>query len=250
MSTAISNDLAAIGLNFDKWQDAVEAAIATDRLAVTGEVRGGQLIQYADPSGAQLNILAVEPFATFAGFDSVTRTYAHVTPINDVVALADVVDPRGTAMASLTVNLAQGPLLVDEPTLQWQELSVTALALSVENYTSTDAYLALHPGAVVGTVTSPGAEAVASGAASTPDAQAEFSGRVLDAEYRTSELTGQRFIHVAVDAAFPFDVCLPDGDLPSRDSVIAGTAVMAGSIPTPTGGGCGGCGGSCGCGGH
>lgn len=250
MSTAISNDLAAIGLNFDKWQDAVEAAIATDRLAVTGEVRGGQLIQYADPSGAQLNILAVEPFATFAGFDSVTRTYAHVTPINDVVALADVVDPRGTAMASLTVNLAQGPLLVDEPTLQWQELSVSALALSVENYTSTDAYLALHPGAVVGTVTSPGAEAVASGAASTPDAQAEFSGRVLDAEYRTSELTGQRFIHVAVDAAFPFDVCLPDGDLPSRDSVIAGTAVMAGSIPTPTGGGCGGCGGSCGCGGH
>lgn len=250
MSTAISNDLAAIGLNFDKWQDAVEAAIATDRLAVTGEVRGGQLIQYADPSGAQLNILAVEPFATFAGFDSVTRAYAHVTPINDVVALADVVDPRGNAMASLTVNLAQGPLLVDEPTLQWQELSVTALALSVENYTSTDAYLALHSGAVVGTVTSPGAEALASGAASTPDAQAEFSGRVLDAEYRTSELTGQRFIHVAVDAAFPFDVCLPDGDLPSRDSVIAGTAVMAGSIPTPTGGGCGGCGGSCGCGGH
>ena len=213
-------------------------------------MRGGQLIQYADPSGAQLNILAVEPFATFAGFDSVTRAYAHVTPINDVVALADVVDPRGNAMASLTVNLAQGPLLVDEPTLQWQELSVTALALSVENYTSTDAYLALHPGAVVGTVTSPGAEALASGAASTPDAQAEFSGRVLDAEYRTSELTGQRFIHVAVDAAFPFDVCLPDGDLPSRDSVIAGTAVMAGSIPTPTGGGCGGCGGSCGCGGH
>lgn len=250
MSTAISNDLAAIGLNFDKWQDAVEAAIATDRLAVTGEVRGGQLIQYADPSGAQLNILAVEPFATFAGFDSVTRTYAHVTPINDVVALADVVDPRGNAMASLTVNLAQGPLLVDEPTLQWQELSVSALALSVENYTSTDAYLALHPGAVVGTVTSPGAEALASGAASTPDAQAEFSGRVLDAEYRTSELTGQRFIHASVDAAFPFDVCLPDGDLPSRDSVIAGTAVMAGSIPTPTGGGCGGCGGSCGCGGH
>ncbi|OHO81896.1 hypothetical protein HMPREF2736_05170 [Corynebacterium sp. HMSC036E10] len=246
----MSNDLAAIGLNFDKWQDAVEAAIATDRLAVTGEVRGGQLIQYADPSGAQLNILAVEPFATFAGFDSVTRTYAHVTPINDVVALADVVDPRGNAMASLTVNLAQGPLLVDEPTLQWQELSVTALALTTECYTSTDAYLALHPGAVVGTVTSPGAEAVASGAASTPDAQAEFSGRVLDAEYRTSELTGQRFIHVAVDAAFPFDVCLPDGDLPSRDSVIAGTAVMAGSIPTPTGGGCGGCGGSCGCGGH
>ena len=94
------------------------------------------------------------------------------------------------------------------------------------------------------------AAAVASGAASTPDASAEFSGRVLEAEYRTSALTGQRFIHVSVDAAFPFDVCLPDGELPQRDSVIAGTAVMAGSIPTASGGGCGGCGGSCGCGGH
>ena len=113
MSTAISSDLASIGLAFDKWQDAVESAIATNRLAVTGEVRGGQLIQYADPSGAQLNILAVEPFATFAGFDAVTRTYAHITPLNDVVALADIVDPRGGAIASATINLAQEPLLVD-----------------------------------------------------------------------------------------------------------------------------------------
>jgi len=119
MSTAVSTDLSALGLSFNKWQDAVEAAIATDRLAVVGEVRGGQLIQYTDPSGAQLNILAVEPFATFAGFESVTRTYAHITPLNDVVALADVVDPRGNAMASLTVNLAQEPLLVDDPALEW-----------------------------------------------------------------------------------------------------------------------------------
>lgn len=250
MSTAVSTDLSALGLNFDKWQDAVEAAIATDRLSVVGEVRGGQLIQYTDPSGAQLNILAVEPFATFAGFESVTRTYAHITPLNDVVALADVVDPRGNAIASLTVNLAQEPLLVDDPGLEWQELSVTALGLAVDSYESTEAYLALHPGAVVGALTSAGADAVASGSATTPDASAEFSGRVLEAEYRTSTLTGQRFIHVSVDAAFPFDVCLPDGELPKRDSVIAGTAVMAGSIPTPTGGGCGGCGGSCGCGGH
>ena len=91
---------------------------------------------------------------------------------------------------------------------------------------------------------------MASGAPKSPDARAEFTARVLSAEYRTSQLTGQRFIHVSVDAAFPFDVCLPDGELPERNSVIAGTAVMVGSIPTPQGGGCGGCGGSCGCGGH
>lgn len=250
MSETIGTDLAAIGLGFGKWQDAVEAAIATDRLAVTGEVRGGQLIQYADPSGAQLNILAVEPFATFAGFDSVTRTFAHISPINDVVALADIVDPRGGAVASVTVNLAQGPLLVDGPTLEWQELSLTALAISERRYASVDEFLAGNPGEVLGSVTSAGAEAVASGAPTTPDAAAEFSGRVLDAEYRTSALTGQRFIHATLDAAFPFDVCLPDGELPVRDSVIAGSAVLAGSIPAPSGGGCGGCGGSCGCGGH
>ena len=51
-----NTEMQAIGLNFERWQDAVEAAIASDRLAVTGEVRGGQLIQFTDPSGAQLNI--------------------------------------------------------------------------------------------------------------------------------------------------------------------------------------------------
>lgn len=243
-------DLSAIGLGFTKWQDAVEQAIATDRLAVTGEVRGGQLIQYSDPSGAQLNILAVEPFATFAGFDSVTRTFAHITPLNDVVALADVVDPHGNTITSVTVNLAQGPLIVDEAPLQWQELGLTALVLDEQRYASTDDYLAANPGTVLGTVASPGAEAVSSGAATAPDAAANFSARVLEAEYRTSALTGQRFIHVSVDGAFPFDVCLPDGELPARDSVISGTAVLAGSIPAPSAGGCGGCGGSCGCGGH
>ncbi|PAT02927.1 MULTISPECIES: hypothetical protein [Corynebacterium] len=249
-SNGAHQDLAAIGLGFSKWQEAVEQAIATNRLEVTGEVRGGQLIQYGDPSGAQLNILAVEPFATFAGFASQTRTFAHITPLNDVVALADVVDPHGNTISSVTVNLAQGPLIVDEPTLQWQELGITALMLDQQRFDSTDAYLAANPGAVLGAVTSPGAEAVGNGAATTPDAAAQLSARVLDAEYRTSELTGQRFIHASVDGAFPFDVCLPDGELPQRDSVIAGTAVLAGSIPAPSGGGCGGCGGSCGCGGH
>ncbi|UIZ91407.1 hypothetical protein JZY91_06445 [Corynebacterium sp. CNCTC7651] len=250
MNDTISSDLAAIGLGFPRWQDAVEAAIASGALAVTGEVRGGQLIQYVDASGAQLNILAVEPFATFAGFDSTTRAYAHITPLTDVVALADVVDPHGNTMASATVNLAQGPLVVDEPTLQWQELGVTALVLDHQRYDSVDAYLTSNPGKVLGEVHSRGAELVASGAAAAPDASAEFSARVLGAEYRTSQLTGQRFIHVSVDAAFPFDVCLPDGELPERDSVIAGTALLAGSIPAPSGGGCGGCGGSCDCGGH
>ena len=40
-----NTEMQAIGLDFERWQDAVEAAIATDRLAVTGEVRGGQLFR-------------------------------------------------------------------------------------------------------------------------------------------------------------------------------------------------------------
>ena len=102
----------------------------------------------------------------------------------------------------------------------------------------------------MGEILSPGAEAVASAAASAPDAAARLAARVLEAEYRVSELTGERFIHVSVDGAFPFEVCLPDGELPQRNNIIAGTAVLVGTIPTPAGGGCGGCGDSCGCGGH
>lgn len=257
MSDTITSDLSSIGMRYPRWQDAVEAAIASNQLSVTGEVRGGQLIQFADPSGAELNILAVEPFATFAGFNSTTRTYAHVTMVNDVVGLCDVVDPMGNAIASVTANIAQGPLLVDEPTLEWQEMGFTALAVAVDRYDSVDAYLAAT-GETLGSVVSEGAERVNSGAASVPDAAANFSARVLEAEYRTNTLTGERFIHVSVDGAFPFDVVMPAGGdaegspLPERNSVIAGTAVLAGQVAMAAGcgGGCGGGGGSCGCGGH
>lgn len=258
MSDTITTDLSSIGMGYSRWQDAVEAAIASNQLAVTGEVRGGQLIQFADPSGAQLNILAVEPFATFAGFDSTTRTYAHVTMVNDVVGLCDIVDPTGAPIASVTANIAQGPLLVDESTLQWQEMGFTALAVSVQHYDSVDEFLTAT-GETLGTVVSDGAEQIASGVAAAPDAAAKFSARVLESEYRTNTLTGERFIHVSVDGAFPFDVVLPAGgtagqetvQLPERNSVIAGTAVLAGQVAMAAGGGACGCGGGgCGCGGH
>ena len=140
----MSNDLVALGMKFDKWQDAVEAAISTNKLSVTGEVRGGQLIQYADSSGAQINILAVEPFATYAGFDSVAMSFAHVTMLNDVLALCDIIDYNGQAVTSLTCNLAQGPLLVDEPEQRWQQVAITALASAedLRYYPTVDDYVA------------------------------------------------------------------------------------------------------------
>ena len=155
-------EMRAIGLNYERWQDAVEAAISTNQLAVTGEVRGGQLIQFADASGAQINILAVEPFATFIGFESVTQGFAHVSMINDVLAYLDIIDPFGTVVAQATANLAQGPLLVDEDTQQWQQVELTALGLDVARFDSTEAYEA-EKGSFPATFESEGAQIVASG---------------------------------------------------------------------------------------
>ena len=92
-------------------------------------------------------------------------------------------------------------------------------------------------------------------------AQQPFSWRALCSTrfgiwWRHNQLSGKRFIHVVLDGAFPFDLCLPEsfGDLPAKDSVLAGTALMTASVLTPMSGGCGsggGCAcGSGGCGGH
>lgn len=236
-------DLLAIGMKFDTWQDAVEAAIASNRLSVTGEVRGGQLIQYADSSGAQINILAVEPFATFAGFEALSMCFAHISMITDVVALAQIIDYHEQEVALVTLNLAQGPLLVDQPEQRWQQLSLTALASGAK----------VFDGEAEVSYRSPGAEMVTNGDGSAvPDAAFEFRARVLTAGYRTNALTQERFIHVTVDGAFPFDICLPDSDtLPERNQIIEGYGVLVGSIAAPQGCGGGGCGsGGCGCGGH
>ncbi|GAB3941426.1 hypothetical protein [Corynebacterium tapiri] len=244
----MSRDLHSLGMSFDTWQEAVEAAIATNQLSVIGELNGGQLVQYGDASGALITILAVEPFATFAGFQAETQTFGNVTMLNDVLAFCEVLDPRGKVMTAVTANLVQGPLLAELPTQEWQQLGITALTIEHAVYESAQTYEA-QTGQPLGMLLSEGAQVVAAGnGSSAPDAAAQFSARVLEAEYRHNQLTGQRFIHAIVDGAFPFDVCLPDSpQLPAKDSVIAGTAVMTAMVLSPVGGGCGGCGGSCGC---
>ncbi len=248
-------EMQAIGLNYERWQDAVEAAISTNQLAVTGEVRGGQLIQFSDPSGAQLNILAVEPFATFIGFEGVTQGFAHVSMINDVLAYLDIIDPFGNVLAQATANLAQGPLLADEDTQQWQQVELTAMGLDVTAFDSTEAYEA-EKGAYPATFESTGAAIVAAGSGSeSPTPGCTFSARVMESEWRHNQLTGKRFMHLVMDGTFPFDLCLPEsfGELPPKDSVLAGSAMLTASIALPTGG-CGGEGGcacgSGGCAGH
>lgn len=245
---SMTRDLSSIGMNYSKWQDAVEAAIASEKLDVIGEVRGGQLIQYVDPSGAKLFILAAEPFTTFSGFAADTVHDAHVTMVNDVLALCDVVDDAGYHVATVTANLAQGPLLVDEPTQQWQRVALTALAVDAD---------------IVSEVAEPesssfvshGAEIVQSGAATAPDASATITAVLSDVSVRTNELTGSKFVHGRITAPFACDVCLPLADatnVPTDGAVVSGTFVLAAEIQAPAGcGGDGGCGcGSGGCGGH
>ncbi|MBK4138151.1 hypothetical protein [Corynebacterium macginleyi] len=251
-----NTEMQAIGLNFGRWQDAVEAAIATDRLAVTGEVRGGQLIQYGDPSGAQINILAVEPYATFIGFDAVTQGFAHVEMFNDVLAIMDIIDPFGTPLAQVTANLAQGPLLAEEPRQEWQQVSLTAMGLDITVYESPAAFEA-ETGKYPALFESAGAHAIASGSgAQAPTPAATFAARVMEADWRTNDLSGEKFAHLVMDGLFPFDLCLPAdrGDLPAKDTVISGTALLTASIDMPSdgcgGGGCGCGSGGCGCGGH
>ncbi|AKK03337.1 hypothetical protein [Corynebacterium epidermidicanis] len=245
----MTRELASIGMNFTRWQDAVEAAIASEKLEVTGEVRGGQLIDFLDESGATLTILAAEPFTTFSGFTGSTRNDAHVSMINDVLALNDLVNDEGYHLASVVSTLAQGPLLVDEPTQQWQQLNLSALAINVSR--ATDA-------TTPGTFYSAGAEVVNSGSAATPDATFEATLKLENVNVATNSTTGVNFIHATASSPFPLDICLPaeagsfqEGDIITGQFLLAGRIIPPAGCGGDDGCGSGGCGcGSGGCGGH
>ncbi|MEJ5927086.1 hypothetical protein WG915_00455 [Corynebacterium sp. H128] len=248
----MTRDLLSIGMKFDRWQDAVEAAIASKKLEVIGEVRDGQLIEFTDASGAQMFILAAEPFTTFAGFKADSVHDAHVSMINDVLALCDIVNDEGYHQVSVAANLAQGPLLVEEPTQEWQRLQLSALAVDATVYSS--AAEASAAGVTPGEIRSKGAEIINSGSADLPDASAILAVEIFGAALRTNELTGEQFLHAVATSPFHIDVCLPAGEVPADGSVVAGTFLLSGQIKAPAGcGGDGGCGsGGCGggCGGH
>ena len=258
MTATKQTNLSAIGMHFDNWQDAVEAAIATNQLMVTGEVRGGQLVQFNDSSGAQLNILAVEPFSTFVGFNSLSQTYAHVEMINDVLSLCEIIDPQGTPVATVTAHLAQGPLLADEPAQPWQQVTMAVLADDVEVISDAATWQQRNPDGQLGSVSSRGAAIIESGSgAQTPDAATTFSGQAIQSTTLRNQLTGQEFHHLVLDAQFPLDVCIATDALatvPEKGQIVHGNGTLTAAILAPSGGcGSGGCGcgsGGCGCGGH
>lgn len=257
--------LAALGMGSAPWQVLVEQAYRTGALTVVGELEGGQLLSYADPSGARLTIMTAPPFAAFAGVDTpdAPTVVAEITQLTDVLAVLEVQDDDGAPICELTATMAQGPLLVDEPT-HVNNVTISALALDVAYYTSEDEFRTAG-GATSGLFVSHGAAIVARGDGSTtPTAAAELALTVTSAARRTNTLTGEDFWYVSVEAPFPMDLCIPtevrtgpEGAPVAKvevqpGGVIAGSVLMAASVAVPPscGDGCGSCGGSCGCGGH
>ncbi len=263
-------ELRSVGLDFQKWQDALEAAYASGRLTVSGEVRDGQVLQYDDPAGSRLVVLAVPPYGSFASYAGGVETSAHISMINDIVGVLDIVEDnpmlqvsgqQAPIISSLTATVAQGPMLADGEPLEYQPVQVTALATDVKVYANTTEY-AKDGGLKVGIVDSRGIKDMNSGAVS-PHATATIAVEAVSFAKKTTELTGQEFWVCTVRSPFDFSVVVPadqidmakatmDGSSLPAGAVIAGTVQFTAGAVDPascsSGGGCGS--GACGCGGH
>lgn len=210
----MSTDLQSIGMDYPSWQAAVDVAISSNRLSVIGELDSGQLVQFRDPSGAQIIILAAQPYAVFAGFfpsGDLKALVAHVHMIDRITARLDILDANGNIVDHLEAHLAQGPLLQEE---KYQQVYVTLLA---------------HE-----------------------DPHGPYTVTVDSARYVTNQTTGQRYRVVEISDPDLYTVCLPDGDtLPQQgEKLILNGTLSAVILPPPScGGSDGGCGnGCCGCG--
>ncbi|WP_026162177.1 hypothetical protein [Corynebacterium ulceribovis] len=246
-------DMASLGLNYSRWQDAAQAAIATNDLFVDGELRGGQLVRWQDPaSGARIHMLGVEPFATWVGFEGTREATAHIDMLDDVLALIDVVEADGMKVGTVTANLAQGPLLVEDGMQEFQQVAITALAIDAKLYDSETTYRAEHDAAPRILISEGALVVVNPSGSAKPDSAARIAGTVTGVEKRTNGLTGQAFWHVIVDSPIPVDLCLPiDFPEPAVGNVISGRFSLTATVLEPVGascgtGGCGSCGGGCG----
>lgn len=263
-------ELKSVGLDFNRWQDALEAAYGTGALRVTGEVRDGQVLQYDDPSGARLVILAVPPYGSFASFSGGPETTAHLSMVDDIVGVLDIVSDSpllqvraegAPVVASVTATVAQGPMISEDGALPYQQVQLTALAADVTVHRTRDS--AARAGVLrVGSVESTGLSDLNSGAVA-PHATATVAVEVSSAERRTTALTGQAFWVCTVSAPFDFTVVvpaeaveaagsdgtdgLPVGTILSGQVQFTATAVDPASCSSGSCGcGSGGCGGSCG----
>jgi len=263
-------ELRSVGLDFPRWQDALEAAYSTGQLSVTGEIRDGQVLQFDDPSGSRLVILTAPPYGSFASYVGGPQASAHLSMVNDIIGVIDVVEDspflqvsgqQAPTIASVTATVAQGPMLAEAEPLEYQPMNIAALATDVKIYANASEFAA-DGGDRVGTVDSSGLAEINSGS-TAPHAAARIAVETSDIALHVSELTGQKFWVASVHTPFDFSVVLPADALEAEVDAVGhtkalGTLILAGTVQftcstieassCSTGGGCGS--GNCGCGGH
>lgn len=263
-------ELRSVGLDFPKWQDALEAAYASGGLSVTAEIRDGQVLQYDDPAGSRLVVLATPPYGSFASYAGGVETSAHVSMINDIVGVLDIVQDNpllqvqgqeAPIIASVTATVAQGPMLADGEPLEYQPMQVAALATDVKVYANSTEF-AKDGGLKVGVVDSQGIKDMNSGS-QAPHAGATIAVEAVSFTKKESQLTGQEFWACTVRFPFDFTVLIPAEQVDLAALTMDATSVPAGAViagkvqftsgavdaaSCSSGGGCGS--GACGCGGH
>ncbi|MDO5029223.1 MAG: hypothetical protein Q4E11_01395 [Corynebacterium sp.] len=259
----MTTDLRSIGMDYSNWREAMEAAIASDNLSVLGEVRGGQLVRFEDPSGARLHMLGVEPFSTYAGFAGDPTVTAHVSSVDDVLALVEIVgdDPSSEDFDKVIeiacCVLAQGPMIVDAGTQTFEHVALSALATDYAFDESAEEY-EKRTGEKPNKLNFVGAKPLIGkqAGATSPSAAVELAGVINNSRKHVNELTGKKFWVLNLALPTPMDVLVPGGDVaPQPGMVVSGKFLLTGEIIAPQGcgGGCGdgGCGcGDGGCGGH
>ncbi|RAV31550.1 hypothetical protein [Corynebacterium heidelbergense] len=251
-------ELNSIGLNFPRWQDALEAAYASGRLGVLGEVGDGQLLCYDDASGSRLVILAAEPYGCFASFRTGAPTTGHISMVTDIIGVVDIVadttelhtsGQSAPVLGTVTATVDQGPLFSDAGTLNYQPIALSAIATDVR--LNADGAGSQEP-----SVVSTGYRDLSAGS-TAPHAGAQIRVPLASVRPGRNELTGQSFTIAEVQQPFPFTLLLADdiadpaelGATVVEGAVVEGTVQFAVSLSAPaTCGGAGGCGsGSCGC---
>lgn len=258
-------EMKSVGLDFPRWQDALEAAYGSGQLFVSGEVRGGQVLQYNDPSGAAIVVLAVEPFGTFVSHLGESNSSGHVSMVNDIIGVIDVLDDSPSlqtsaqpapTVAELTATIAQGPMLADGKALEYQPLHIAALATQIDVFSDPSLLQAGGHDEPVGTIESFGLRQLNSGA-TAPHAGARVVVEATAVRRQTNQLTGQDFWECSVHSPFDFSVLIPadhadlatvatDAQGKPQPIVLAGTVQFTAMVASAPG--CGG-GGECGCGG-
>jgi hypothetical protein len=221
-----------------------------------GEADGVDVMRWQDSSGARL-ILGVcghdvpDLLPSFAATPS--AKLASIDFVSADVAKAAVLDDENEQVTALAIEFEERRLLRRDPAITEGVAGITALGIAVEVFPSADAFAA-SPASLLrpeGAPTDPpphygergwnwpprvGSESFFSYgvfAQEQPSAHARLAGTVLDADVRTVDLTGQRFVHARVrTVGFDADVCFPADDQPPPNvgAIVHGTVFLVGTM--------------------